>query len=84
MIETYMDWADSITRYEPKTKSFNNYDDPRYYNGFLYSTVIDRMVAEAKDRVQEKIEGAHLRHRRAIASGFTHASIRLHLRNCKT
>jgi hypothetical protein len=46
-----------------------SFDDPRYYNGALYNTVLDRNVAQAKDTVCRSIKTAHAWHRIEIARG---------------
>lgn len=47
MIDTYFDRTDWPTWMNPKHQP-KHWDDPRYFNGSLYSTVIDCNVAEAK------------------------------------
>jgi hypothetical protein len=41
----------------------HSYGDPRYWNGRVYATVIDRMVEEAKYRLVVATENDWLRHR---------------------
>jgi hypothetical protein len=50
MIDTYFDRADAATNWKRTRdhKLQEIYDDRRYFQGNLYSTMIDRNVAEAK------------------------------------
>jgi hypothetical protein len=69
MIDTYMDRADAATGYKPTKQAAPDYDDPRYFRGSLYATVIDRMVAEAKYNLAVHISLSCLKHKAAMARG---------------
>ena len=73
MIDTYMDRADAATgnwRTQRDNSVQQLYDDPRYYNGSLYATVIDRNVAEARDRLTGVIDRAVQQNRRELRLGI--------------
>lgn len=67
MIDTYMDRADAATGGRRRENMSDYYArmmaDPRYYKGNLYATVIDRTVAEARDRLADSLERDRLFHR---------------------
>jgi hypothetical protein len=69
MTDTYMDRADAATGYKPTHQAAPDYDDPRYFRGSLYATIIDRMVAEAKYNLRVHIALSYLNHKRAMARG---------------
>ena len=73
MIDTYFDRADAALGYK-RRESAPVWEDPRYYCGQLYNTVLDRNVAEAKDTVAEAIEWAARRHSDAIVRGVRTAA----------
>jgi len=62
MIDTYFDRVDAATGYK-STPSRPVQEDPRYYNGQLYATMINRNVAEAKDRLERFIDSRVAHHR---------------------
>lgn len=76
MIDTYMDCADRTTGYHP-TPSRPLSEDPRYWNGQLYSTVIDRMVAEAKSDLSGQLGFVVAMHKIEIRKGFAQARSRI-------
>jgi hypothetical protein len=65
MLDTYMDKTSWPTWMTPSPAV--DRDDPRYWNGALYNTVIDRMVAEAKYNLRVHIALSYLNHKRAMA-----------------
>jgi hypothetical protein len=67
MIDTYMDRADAATGYQPTPRAVPDYGSLLYYRGNWYVSMIDRMVAEAKDNLALHISLSHLRHRAAMA-----------------
>lgn len=69
MIETYMDRADAVIGFRA-TPSRPANEDPRYWAGHLYATVIDRMAAEARAKVRWEIATATNDHRREIRMGI--------------
>lgn len=69
MIDTYFDRVDAATGYKP-TPSRPINEDPRHYNGSLYATVIDRNVAEARDRLTGVIDRAVHQHSRELRLGI--------------
>jgi hypothetical protein len=71
MIDTYMDKASWPTWMTPSPAV--DRDDPRYWNGALYNTVIDRMVAEAKFELQGQLAFSVAHHKRQILNGFAQA-----------
>lgn len=73
MIDTYMDRADAATGYTPPAAKPVDRDDPRYWNGALYATVIDRMVAEARQTLRTEIAHIHRYHAVMITVGFNRA-----------
>jgi len=75
MIDTYMDKASWPTWMTPSPAV--DRDDPRYWNGALYNTVIDRMVAEAKQTLLTEIALNHCYHAREVWHGFRAAHARI-------
>jgi len=71
MIDTYMDKASWPTWMN--TTPTVDIDDQRYWNGALYNTVIDRMVAEAKFELQGQLAFSVAHHKRQILNGFAQA-----------
>ena len=70
MIDTYFDrtsWPTWMTL-KPQSTPF---DDPRFFNGSLYSTMIDRNVAEAKCNLRHMIDNRVSWHRVEIDNGIT-------------
>jgi len=63
MIDTYFDRADAATGYEPTAGVQPMHEDPRWYAGQLYSTMIDRDVAIAKNRLTWFIEARVIHHK---------------------
>lgn len=55
MINTYFDRVDAASGYKP-TRSSPIEDDPRYYGGSLYATMLDRNVAQAKNYLANFID----------------------------
>jgi hypothetical protein len=51
MIDTYFDQVDARSRYKPK-RSAPAHEDPLYYNGGIYATMLDRQCAVALDSVR--------------------------------
>jgi hypothetical protein len=83
MIDTYMDRCDAASGYLSTTRFIE--EDPRYYNGQLYATVIDRNVAEARSKLQLALIQTHAAHAYEMAvriplghrrSLFTHEGLR--------
>jgi len=72
MIDTYFDRADAAAGYRPTASRFACEDD-RKFNGNLYATVIDRMVAEAKFELQGQLAFSVAHHKRQIMNGFAQA-----------
>ena len=73
MIDTYFDRVDAATgnwRTQRDNSVQQLYDDPRYYNGSLYATVIDRDVAEARDRLADSVSRTHAKHARELRLGI--------------
>lgn len=75
MIDTYFDRVDAANGWKSQrdNKLQELYEDPRYYNGSLYSTMIDRNVAAAKDQVRLCILARTERVRYEIYRGFMRA-----------
>jgi hypothetical protein len=71
MIDTYMDRASWPTWMN--TTPTVDIDDRRYWNGALYNTVIDRMVAEAKYILLTEIALNHCYHATMVRVGFNRA-----------
>jgi hypothetical protein len=69
MLDSYFDKKDWPVWMTTKSVAAS-FDDPRYYNGALYNTVLDRNVAQAKDNVRRSISNAHAWHRIEIARGL--------------
>jgi hypothetical protein len=67
MIDSYMDRADAATGYQPTRQAVPDYGSLLYYRGNWYVSVIDRMVAEAKDNLALHISLSYLKHRAAMA-----------------
>ena len=66
MIDTYFDMVDARSGYKPK-RSAPAYEDPLYYNGGIYATMLDRQCAVALDSVRLAVAfhaGHHLRETR--------------------
>jgi len=67
MLDTYFDRADNMNRtnwLQPQRDEARRRlsEDPRYYNGHLYATVIDRNVAEARETIRLRIATDHRLH----------------------
>lgn len=73
MIDTYFDRADRITGYRATPPKPVDRDDPCYWNGALYDSVINRMVAEAKFEMQGRLAFVVAHHKRQIRDGFAQA-----------
>lgn len=74
MLDTYMDRCDAATGYRPPPPKPVDYrEDPRYWNGNLYNTVLDRMIAEAKQTLRREIAHIHRYHATMVRAGFTKA-----------
>lgn len=69
MIDTYFDRADAAMRYHP-TPSRPVFDDPRYFRGRLYSTIIDKMEAEARSNLADFISIHHSFHHYEVRHGI--------------
>lgn len=69
MIDTYFDRCDAANDYK-STASRPIWEDPRYYNGSLYSTLIDRNVAEAKANLASHIDQLAMRAKSVINIEF--------------
>lgn len=67
MIDTYFDRTDWPRWMNWKSQDF---DDPRIFAGSLYSTMIDRNVAEAKANVRSVIKNRAAWHRVEIRNGI--------------
>lgn len=70
MIDTYFDRTSWPTWMTIKPQS-NHWEDPRYFNHQLYSTMIDRNVAEAKCNLCHMIDNRVSWHRVEIDNGIT-------------
>lgn len=68
MIDTYADRADAATGYEPTPRQAADRDDPRYWNGGLYDTVISRMAAEARYELARFIATRCMQEKKAMAN----------------
>ena len=77
MIDTYMDRADAAAGYRPTPPKPVDRDDPCYWNGALYDSVINRMVAEAKQTLRADLETECIIHRAMIRFGFKIARAKL-------
>lgn len=77
MIDTYMNRADAATGYRPTPTKPVDRDDPCYWNGALYDSVINRMVAEAKYNLRVDIARIHHHHAREVWRGFSAARARI-------
>ncbi len=75
MIDTYMDRASWPTWMN--TTPTVDIDDRRYWNGALYNTVIDRMVAEAKQTLRIEITQIHNYHATMVRVEFIRARVAL-------
>ena len=73
MIDTYFDRADRTTGYRATSSQPVDRDDPCYWNGALYDSVINRMVAEAKQTLRTEIAQLHGYHATMIRVGFNRA-----------
>lgn len=62
MIDTYFDRADAAMRYHV-APARTDQEDPRYWRGRLYATIIDRMAAEARSNLADFISIQHSYHR---------------------
>jgi hypothetical protein len=69
MIDTYFDRVDAAQGFKPK-RSRPVHDDPRYFNGHLYATMLDRNVAEAKANLEHFIDMTWEHHRYELAMGI--------------
>jgi hypothetical protein len=70
MIDTYFDRVSWPTWMTLKPQP-NHWEDPRYFNHELYSTMIDRNVAEAKANVRSVIDNRAAWHRVEIQTGIS-------------
>lgn len=70
MIDTYFDRADAATGYRATPPQPVDREDPCYWNGALYDSVINRMVAEAKFELQGQLVFVVAHHKRQIRDGF--------------
>lgn len=77
MIDTYADRADAATGYRPTPTKPVDRDDPCYWNGALYDSVINRMVAEARYNLRVDIALSHSYHCNMIRAGFMAARVAL-------
>lgn len=69
MIDTYFDRVDAAQGYK-FTPSQPISEDPRYWGGQLYATVIDRQVAEARATLRWVITNAARWHKAEMAHGI--------------
>jgi hypothetical protein len=69
MINTYMDRVDAATGHQPPKQATPDYGSLLYYRGNWYVSVIDRMVAEAKDNLALHISLSCIKHKAAMARG---------------
>lgn len=70
MIDTYMDRCDAAAgtwRTDRDQAVQSLYDDPRYFNGSLYNTMIDRNVAEARYELARFIATRCMQEKEAMA-----------------
>jgi len=72
MIDTYFDRVDAANGYK-STASRPIWEDPRYYDGQLYATMIDKNVAMAKEAVKLRIAAKTGQVRYEIYRGFMRA-----------
>jgi hypothetical protein len=72
MVPTYMDRCDAASGYQPPQAAPDT-EDPRYWNGALYNTVLDRMIAEAKQTLRVEIAHIHRYHATMVRVGFNKA-----------
>jgi hypothetical protein len=70
MLDTYFDKKDWPVWMSSKS-SAPAFDDPRYYNGSLYTSVISRDVAQAKDAIKRHIDTICAWHKVEIESGLS-------------
>lgn len=75
MIDTYFDRADNMNRTNWLTAQREDVrrritESDRYYNGVLYSTVLDRMVAEATENTRIRLDTSHRLHKIEIAKNI--------------
>lgn len=73
MIDSYFDRCDAATgtwRTDRDHAVQSLYDDPRYFRGHFYSTMIDRNVAEARDKLGRHIERSARDHKYEICYGI--------------
>jgi hypothetical protein len=86
MIDTYFDRVDAAQGRKP-TPSRPISEDPRYWGGQLYATVIDRHVAEAKAVMRWTIGTTANNHKHEIHHGIhvgSHGSLFEHTGRMKT
>lgn len=69
MIDTYFDRVDAAQGYRPQASNLVH-EDPRHYRGQLYATVIDRNVAEARDRLAGALDRDWVHHRGESRAGI--------------
>jgi hypothetical protein len=69
MIDTYFDRADASLGYR-RTPYRPVWNDPRFFMGQLYSTMIERNAAEARFNLKQAIDQACWIHRSAIYASF--------------
>lgn len=68
MVPTYMDRCDAASGYQPPQAAPVT-DDPRYWNGALYHSVISRMAAEARYNMRLHVMTQLNNHRHEIRHG---------------
>lgn len=69
MIATYMDRCDAASGYRP-APSRPVHEDPRFYNGGLYASVIDRMADEARAALRWAVGNDAVWHKRELRHGI--------------
>lgn len=75
MIDTYFDRCDAASGFR-STARFIDSNDPRYFAGQLYATVIDRNVAEARLRIADQVEVHHWLHSHELRQGIRMGGLR--------
>jgi len=69
MIDTYFDRVDAAQGFTP-TRCAPVHDDPRYFMGQLYASMIDRNVAEARFNLRIFINANWWNHRCELKKGI--------------
>lgn len=69
MIDTYFDRADAAMRSHHAPAQADQ-EDPRYWRGQIYSTIIDKMTAEARSNLADFISIQHSFHRNEVRHGI--------------